>query len=404
MTIATVTAAGPKVLIVSDQFPPAKGGIGDYTALLSDALVDCDVRVSLFVREGSNPKACRAPIAATFHRWSWAALSQLHRTLVATNADWIHLQHNGGLYGSCPLAGYFLPRYLRWKRWPGKIAVTFHDLNRGYLFPWAGRLRDWVLADLAKSADLVFAADSVDVAELSSLTSTVRQVPIGSNIPTSADEAANRTRVRANYGIPQNCFLVGHFATAAGLDTLLDAIATLPNAVLILIGKTQDRGSPGAINIVPDWMHEQIDRLGLGARVRWTSHLPVNEVARVLSSCDVLALPYPHGASLRHGGLLACIAQARPVITTDPPKPIPGLTPGAAILTTKPRDAIALANAIQQVLSNEALRNKLTVGASLARRVFSWVRIAEYHGSAYRHGAACPLFNFTGGSGENLAG
>ena len=92
------------------------------------------------------------------------------------------------------------------------------------------------------------------------------------------------------------------------------------------------------------------------------------------------------------------------MITTDPPKPIPGLTLGAAILTTKPRDAIALANAIQQVLSNEALRNKLTVGASLARRVFSWVRIAEYHGTAYRHGAACPLFNFTAGSGENLAG
>lgn len=399
-----MTAAGPKVLIVSDQFPPAKGGIGDYTALLSNALVDCDVRVSLFVREGSNPKACRAPIAAMFHRWSWAALSQLHRTLVATNADWVHFQHNGGLYSSCPLAGYFLPRYLRWKRWPGKIAVTFHDLNRAYLFPWADRLRDWVLADLANSADVVFAADSSDVAELSLSASTVRQVPIGSNIPISVGEAANRACVREKYRIPKNCFLVGHFATVAGLDTLLDAIATVPNAVLILVGKTQDRGHPGAINIVPDWMHEQIQRLGLMPRVRWTSHLLTNDVADVLSSCDLLALPYPHGASLRHGGLLACIAQARPVITTDPPKPMPGLTPGAAILATKPRDAIALANAIDQVLCDEALRNRLVAGALLARGFFSWDRIAEYHRAAYCDGSACPSFNFTEGCDEDLAG
>lgn len=389
-TIATVAADGPRVMIVSDQFPPAKGGIGDYTALLSDALVECGVRVSLFVREGSDPKASSAPIAATFDRWSWAALSQLHRKLVATDAEWVHLQHNGGMYGSCRLAAYFLPRYLRWKRWPGKIAVTFHDINRAFLFYGAGVVRDWVLGDLARNADLVIAADTSDIATLRSLGSIVHQVPIGSNMPISRVSPTHGEAIRMRYDLPPAALVVGHFGTASGLDTLFEAVATLPEAFLLLVGKTQQRGHPGSINFLPDSMHDRIEALGIGPRVRWTSHLADRDVADALATCDVLALPYARGASMRHGGLLACLSQGKPVITSAPQQPMPGFAADETFLTTPSGDAVALARAIRMVVNDETIRRRLAEGASRAHRIFAWDTIAEKHLGLYLDNAAGP--------------
>jgi glycosyltransferase involved in cell wall biosynthesis len=380
---------GTSVLIVSDQFPPVRGGIGDYTALLADALVERGVRASLFVRKGSDPAACRAPIAGTFDCWSWAAASELHRAIIATNAEWVHLQHNGGMYKSCRLAAYFLPRYLRWKRWPGNIAVTFHDINRPFLFPRAGRVRDWVLGDLARNAGLVIAADTSDEAVLRSFGAAVHHVPIGSNMPVSRATPAEIAAIRNRYRINPSAVVVGHFGTASGLETLFDAVASLPDVILLLVGKTPDRGNPGCINILSDSMHERIVRLQLGPRVRWTTHLADHEVADTLASCDVLVLPYARGASMRHGGLLACLAQGRPVITTAPPKPMPGFTVGESFLATPPGDVPALTEAIQEVSYSETIRHRLSLGASQARHVFSWDHIADVHCRLYSDVARC---------------
>lgn len=382
-----MAADGPSVLIVSDQFPPAKGGIGDYTALLADALLDQGVRASLFVPNGSDPAACRAPIAATFDRWSWATLSQLHRTLLATGAEWLHFQHNGGMYKSCRLAAYFLPRYLRWKRWPGNIAVTFHDINRAFLFYGAGVVRDWVLGDLARNADLVIAADTSDIATLQSLGSIVHQVPIGSNIPTSRMSPGDVIHFRSTYDIPPQAIALGHFGTALGLDSLFEVLARLPEAVLVLIGKTQEVSDIGGINTLLPSFHARIASLGVGSRIRWTSHLPDREVADVLAACDILVLPYPGGASLRHGGLMACLAQGRPVISTTPLKPTPGIVPGETFFAVAPGDVAGLESAVRSIATSLEVRRKFERGAGECRALFAWERIAGLHADLY---SACP--------------
>ena len=379
-----MAADGPRVMIVSDQFPPAKGGIGDYTALLSDALVACGVRVSLFVREGSDPKASRAPIAATFDRWSWAALSHLHRTLVATDAEWVHLQHNGGMYGSCRLAAYFLPRYLRWKRWPGKIAVTFHDINRPPLFPKAGRLRDWVLGDLARNADVAFAADDSDILALRRLGANAQQVPIGSNIrPICLNDAAIGS-IRSRYHIPTDYTLLGHFGTTIGLDTVFRALPSLKKTSLLLIGKRNEIGSHGEIDRVPKDLHTLLEMTGCSHRVRWTSHLSAEEVSHALAACDVVALPYPAGASLRHGGLIAAICQGRAIVTTTPQTPLGKLLAQQIFLTVPPGDPSALAAAVRKISSDNATKTNLEAAAVAVRGYFSWDSIAREHLSWYQ--------------------
>ena len=378
-----VPNAMPSVLIVSDQFPPTKGGIGDYTALLANSLIDRGARVSLFVPKGSVHSNCRASIAAAYPTWSWFTLGLLHRTLESTGTQWVHLQHNGGMYQNCRLAAYLLPLYLRWKRWPGRIAVTFHDINRRPLFPKANALMDWLIRRLAKDADLVIAADTTDVDTLRGFGATAYQVPIGSNIPVADENTETRAHIRARYGIPPDHFLLGHFGTALGLEILFEAVSRLPLATLLLVGKTVSRGNLGAIDQVPDSIREKLKRLGIESRVRWTSHLPVTDVADALFACDAIVLPYPAGASLRHGGMLAALSQARAIITTTPQKPLGSIISARTLVTVPPGDVSALVTAIAEVLENPDRKSELEKAAFAARDFFSWETISREHMKYY---------------------
>ena len=378
-----VPNAMPSVLIVSDQFPPTKGGIGDYTALLANSLIDRGARVSLFVPKGSVHSNCRASIAAAYPTWSWFTLGLLHRTLESTGTQWVHLQHNGGMYQNCRLAAYLLPLYLRWKRWPGRIAVTFHDINRRPLFPKANALMDWLIRRLAKDADLVIAADTTDVDTLRGFGATAYQVPIGSNIPVADENAETRAHIRARYGVPPDHFLLGHFGTALGLEILFEAVSRLPLATLLLVGKTVSRGNLGAIDQVPDLLREKLKSLGIESRVRWTSHLPVTDVADALFACDAIVLPYPAGASLRHGGMLAALSQARAIITTTPQKPLGSIISARTLVTVPPGDVSALVTAIAEVLENPDRKSELEKAAVAARNFFSWETISREHMKYY---------------------
>lgn len=93
---------------------------------------------------------------------------------------------------------------------------------------------------------------------------------------------------------------------------------------------------------------------------------------------------------MRHGGLLACLSQGKPVITTSPQQPMPGFTADETFLTIPPGDAMALARAIRMVVTDETVRRKLAEGASRAQCIFSWDTIAEKHLRLYLGNGAGP--------------
>jgi glycosyltransferase involved in cell wall biosynthesis len=378
----------PRVLIVSGEYPPMLGGIGDYTHKLTASLSSAGVEPLLFVPEGSRPHSQRVPIAATYGEWSWETLRALHRTLLETEADWLHVQHQVSMYKS-HLSAYAIPRYLRWKRWKGRVAVTFHDLNPPALFPrgmrlWGWFARDWILADLARHADVAIAADPTHVEDLVRFGAQGRQVPIGSNIAAHVADVHSSAQVRRRYGIPDGTFAIGHFGTPIGLETLLHALENLPNALLLLIGKQDMLTNKANIEKLTPELLKTIEKLAVGDRLRWTGHLPEADAAAALTACDVIVLPYEAGASLRHGGLMAAITQGRAVITSSPARPLPGLTEGEAILTFPRGNASALEALIKTVAQRPDVRHSLEQrAAAAARTVFSWEAIAQAHRLIY---------------------
>ncbi len=353
-----------------------------------DALRATGVEPQLFVPKGSQAHHENVRIAGTYDRWTWSTLGRLHQVLQETGAEWLHVQHQVSMYRS-HLAAYAIPRYLRWKRWPGRIAATFHDIAPPRLFPRGQRLwhwfaRDWILADLARNVDIAIAADTTDVASLSRFGANVRHVPIGSNIAAYQADAVSAAELRRRHGIPAGTLAIGHFGTPIGLETLLAALQQIRNAVVLLVGKKAALENKANVEKLTSPLLEKIEQLAVADRLRWTGRLSEADAAATLSACDVLVLPYAAGASLRHGGLMAAITQGKAVITSSPREPMPGLTDRDAVLTFPCGDPNALAAAVTRVADDAGLRTRLEQNAALAARtVFSWEAIAREHLKIY---------------------
>jgi len=379
----------PTVLMATGEYPPMLGGIGDYTRLVSNALCRQGIDVRLFVPYGSTVEGTLAPFAGMFSKWSWGTLHALHECLVTTQASWLHVQHNASMYGSS-LASYYFPRYLRWRGWNGRVAVTFHDINLPALLPrggriWAGMAHRWVLGDLARHADVSIAADPSDAESLAALGARVCHVPIGSNMHSFLRGVGIGESIREKHGVSPSATLVGHFGTPLGLEVMMEALQNLPDVTLLLIGKQPDMGNRSNIEKLTSRVHDSIVKFGVGDRLRWTGHLPEAEVIDAMAACDMIVLPYPAGASMRHGGLMAALTQGKAVITTAPSRPMLGLVDGVSHAEVPAGDATSLAMTIRRLATDAAWRRDLENGAKrVAAEFYSWPAIAARHEMIYR--------------------
>jgi polysaccharide biosynthesis protein PslF len=378
----------PVVLMVTGEYPPTLGGIGDYTRLLTNELCRQGVDVRLFVPRGSDFDESTSPFAGTFHKWSWNTLPALYDTLIATQATWVHVQHNASMYGSS-LASYYFPRYLRLRGWKGSVAVTFHDINLPTLLPrggrmWAGIAHRWVLGDLARQADVSIAADPSDAEALAALGARVARVPIGSNMHTVRKTPVRAAAIRAKYRVSPASTLVGHFGTPLGLETMMEALQSLPDVTLLLIGKQRDMRNRSNIEKLTARVHDAIVKFGVGEQLRWTGHLPAADVLAAMEACDMVVLPYPAGASMRHGGLMAALTQGKAVITTSPRRPMLGLEAGVSHAEVPPGDAKSLETTIDRLAVDHDWCRDLENGAKhAAAEFYSWTAIAACHKKIY---------------------
>jgi glycosyltransferase involved in cell wall biosynthesis len=113
------------------------------------------------------------------------------------------------------------------------------------------------------------------------------------------------------------------------------------------------------------------------------------DVAALYARAHVIALP-----SYREGlpkALVEAAASGRAVVTTDVPGCRDAVEPGVTGLLVPPRDAPALAAAIEQLLADGAQRQRMgRAGRALAEREFRIERIVAAHLDVY-HGLAPPV-------------
>jgi glycosyltransferase involved in cell wall biosynthesis len=367
-----------RVGLVTGEYAPMQGGVGDFTRALGAALAAQDTEVHIITsrqaRAGSEPLSVHPVIG----RWGWLALQRVRALARRLRLDVLNLQYQAAAYGlGAPI--HFLPR------WAGKpTVVTFHDLRIPYLFPKAGSLRAAAVTFLARSATGVIVTDPADEADLARRGGVGRlaRIPIGSNIIPAPPPGYDRAGWRAEIGVRRDETLLGYFGflnASKGGDTLVSALAILADrkarVKLVLIGG--QTGASDATNAAFDAQIERmIARYDLAGRVIRTGFVTPPEVSGHLLACDVMVLPYRDGVSFRRGSLLAALAHGRPVITTQPVSAQPELRDGENIRLVPAESAPALVLAITQLLDAPELRARLAQGALALAAQFSWDRIA----------------------------
>jgi glycosyltransferase involved in cell wall biosynthesis len=376
------------VALLSAEYPPMPGGVGDYTRQLGAALMAAQVRVTAISGASNAPAPDGPPVyRLPLRTWGWALWGALARALAELQPDVIHIQYQTGAYGMHPAVN-LLPLALRLRRPRPQIIVTAHDLLVPYLFPKAGPLRTWVTRRLLADSAAAIVTNREDFVQAEGFRPRARRlelVPIGSNIAVAPPAGFDRAAWRARLGVAPDAPLVAFFGLISrtkGVATLLDALAILNGAPhLLIIGgaaaNAEDQEFAAAAQ-------QRIAALGLGGRVMITGHAAEEEVSAHLLAADLVALPFTDGASFRRGSLLAALAHGVPVVTTslggEVPAPDGGaLRDGENALLVPPNDPAALAAAIVRLRSDPRLAARIGAGGRALAQRFGWDTIAAQH-------------------------
>ncbi len=419
------------VLFVTGEYPPMQGGVGDCTHEIARALVNCGAQVSVLTSATESPvpapQSTSLAVLRAVKKWDWSALPILRETLAATRADILHIQYQTAAFGMHPMIN-FAPRLLqRAARSPAQngasrraqIVVTFHDLLPMYLFPKAGRVRDWVTFQLARSSDAVIATNEDDYIQLAAVNlKLLTLTPIGSNLETTPPPDFDRAVLRAQLGVEPDEILLCYFGflnDSKGGETLIRALPHLPNAKLVLLGGQLGASDPTNAAYLAR-VKQLIGELGLTPRVIWTDFMPQPRVSAHFLAADVCVLPYRNGASYRRGTLMAALAHGMAIVTTraeesgqkaegrrqnssfvlrppssvlrpwsvvGQPPTLPQLENEENALLVPPDDPTAIADAVKRIAASPALKARLQSGARATAAFFTWDKIADAHLELY---------------------
>jgi len=383
-----------RVCLVSGEYPPMQGGVGDFTHELGCALMALEHHVAVVTsrraqpREASEPNPLEPEVYPIIHKWNWASWKGILQVIQTFQSDVVNIQYQTAAYGMHPAIN-FLPLRLRLNKGHPRVVVTFHDLREPYLFPKAGAARKWVNLLLASWSDAAIVTNIEDYEQLKKICKaggagrSPYLIPIGSNIHPRLPPEYDRTAWRHRLGIDDNETLLCYFGflnESKGGEVLFRALAELlrrgHKVKLLMIGGQVGDSDPTNVAYF-EHVRALCRELGLQDHVLWTGYTPSEQVSANFLAADICVLPYRDGASFRRGSFMAALAHGLPIVSTQPRVPITTLIDGENILLVPPDNVGATANAIEKLISAPTLRVQLSHGAQELAKEFTWDRIAK---------------------------
>ncbi len=344
--------------IITGEYPPQPGGVGDYCRQVAAALAAEGVEVHVWAPPARGEAS--ADQGVTVHRladhFHGRGRSDLERRLESFPAPRrLLVQYVAGAFG---MRSMNLP-FCLWlsRRRADRVWVMFHE----YAYPigW----RQWPHHNLmgvvtrAMGRLLVERADRVFVSTPAWLRfpplskragAGAAWLPVPSNLPVSVEPDAVRS-VRARVAPGDRKVVIGHFGTyAPGITALLrKALPPLlradPARVLLLVGR-------GGTRFRAELVRGGADE----GRVASTGGLPALETALHLRACDVLVQPYQEGATTRRGSLMAGLALGLPIVTNEGGLSEPIWRDGGAVALASDPSHAAIAAAAESLLRRPA--------------------------------------------------
>jgi glycosyltransferase involved in cell wall biosynthesis len=342
--------------VLTGEYPPSCGGVGDYTAQLARALADAGDTVDVWVGGSVHPAMSSSyrvhALPDTFGPRSRATLSAAWDAAPGI----VLLQYVPNALGRRGMNVGFC-RWLADERAAGRdIRVMFHE---SYFYfsarrPWrnvAAIAQRVMAAVLVRAATQLYYSSANWHAYLApyGAAETATVLPIPSTIPVGASPSAVDA-FRRHFA--PGARVVGHFGTF-GEHVGDELFATLPalferdgNVRAILIGRGSDRFARELARRVP----------ASAERVHATGEIGPAEVAVALAACDVLFQPYPDGVTTRRTSVMAGIANGVATISTAGALTEPVWRETGAVTLVQQGDIDAAVAQIRRVLDDRQAR------------------------------------------------
>ena len=196
--------------------------------------------------------------------------------------------------------------------------------------------------------------------------------------PTGADpvvldapaRATARTAIRSRFGLGDAFAVgwIGSFRRFHALDLVVEAVAGVPGAVLVLVGDGPERP------------RVETRARSLGVPVVATGTVPHDDLPSVLAGLDAVVIAADDGRAFHYSPLKLAeyLAAGLAVVAPDLGEPGARLRSGEDALLVPPGDADAIAAALRQLRDDPSLRERIGEQArAVARTEWSWDRSAE---------------------------
>jgi glycosyltransferase involved in cell wall biosynthesis len=367
-----------RIGIITGEYPPMQGGVGAYTSILAAELARQGQAISILSSKAARNSNPEIALSNCIEQWSFGSLNQIRDWAAEQRLDMVNIQFQTAAFGMSPWI-HLLPDVLR----SVPVVTTFHDLRFPYLFPKAGKLRQWMVMHLAKASDGVILTNHEDYAQISAAYQKAL-IPIGSNMLKPLPNDFDPAHWRAQAGAQPDDFVMAYFGLinrSKGLETLLESLGSLREAGiparLVMVGGGIGTSDP-TNKIFTEEIQRLTDKLDLREHIHFTAYLDEDAtVGAYLAASDVVALPFLDGASYRRGSLMAAIHYGRAIVTTMPTVEIPLFRDHENMLLVPPSDSEALTSSLRNLYQSTELRNRLREGARALSQEFDWSQIAN---------------------------
>jgi glycogen(starch) synthase len=385
-----------KVLMVTREFPPfVVGGIATHTFHLSRALINLgvDVKVVSF----GNPK--RSSDAVTFIQPKSSIISSskqvmgrdlailydiarfrriLNKMIAKEGFDIVHVQEpyvGGHIKAETKITTIQTTSYGELSSMAASSA-GLHEIERVLFYVGVGFIMEH--ASLASSKVIITVAPAIRDELVHKYRVGREKIIIIMNGVESKNEYSSLSRNEAKRIIQADPSKILLFAASRHIarkrfDLLLKAISMAEAKDLLT--KVEVRiGGDGPLR---PYLESLVETLGIRSRVKFLGWLSGDAMALHCKASDIFVSSSDYeGSPLAI--LEAMISGAAVVSTNIPGYPVPTqATDDVNILLTPPRDAVALANAIRALITDQNLRDRISKSGKAFALQHTWDKIAD---------------------------
>jgi glycosyltransferase involved in cell wall biosynthesis len=353
--------------LLTCEYPPHCGGVGDYTAQVAGALAAAGDEVTVFCPALAAPAIEQrgVQVIALTDTYGAESRQRLDEWLKGRSTT-IVVQYVPTAFG---LRGANLP-FCRWllhraRHHHDDVRVMFHEPY--FKFVWSPvRQNALAVAQRVMARTLLMAATHAYVSTdawrpcLAPLAPRENYpfvtLPIPSSIP-KADRPADVTARRRSFASSPSRKLVGHFGTYGShitpilIPVVVELLTEEPSVSAVCLGGGSDDFVRSVLASAP----------ALQGRLHATGRAPASDIATTLSACDLLVQPYPDGVTTRRTSVMAGLINACPVLTTAGLLTEPVWSETGAVALEPAGDTHAMVRTARALLADTDQRSSLAV-------------------------------------------